>query len=346
MRDGARIAITWGTEERERSRPFPCDRLLDRPDAIYFRGVTIRAPAEVTFRWLCQLRVAAYSYDWISHPGRESPRRLVPGTEELAIGQRVMGSFDLVDFEHPRHLTLRLRPDTSEARFVEDLAVSYVVEGRGSDACRLLVKLSVRHRSGGIGWLARLIAPWLDFVMMRRQLLNLRALAERAAAGSESSSRRYSPRRLGRFDLLARLMDIVDFPALHAGWYRALGGRLAGRHVLLLTSTGRRTGLPRTTPLLFAREGADYVIIASNGGDEPYPGWWHNLRANPEVEIQVGRRRIACRASEAAEAEREGLAAKLDAIYGGYETYRRKTRRELTIFRLRPCPAHDFDPGR
>ena len=69
------------------------------------------------------------------------------------------------------------------------------------------------------------------------------------------------------------------------------------------------------------------------------------LRANPEVEIQVGRRRIACRASEADETERAGLAAKLDAIYGGYETYRRKTRRELTIFRLRPSPDPGFDPG-
>ena len=184
MRDGARIAIAWGTEVQERSRPFPCDRLLDRPDAAYFRGVTIRAPAEVIFRWLCQLRVAAYSYDWISHPGRTSPRRLVPGLEELAAGQRVMGSFDLVDFERPRHLTLRLRPDASEARFVRDLAVSYVVEARGSDgACRLLVKLIVRHRWGIIGWLVRLVAPWLDFIMMRRQLLNFRALAERTAAG-------------------------------------------------------------------------------------------------------------------------------------------------------------------
>jgi deazaflavin-dependent oxidoreductase (nitroreductase family) len=140
-------------------------------------------------------------------------------------------------------------------------------------------------------------------------------------------------------------MDLVDFPALHAGWYRALGGRLAGRNTLLLTSIGRRTGLPRTTPLLFAREGGDYVIIASNGGDEPYPAWWHNLRANPEVEIQVGRRRIACRAAEARETERERLAAKLDAVYGGYQEYRRKTRRDLTIFRLRPLPEPGFDPG-
>ena len=66
------------------------------------------------------------------------------------------------------------------------------------------------------------------------------------------------------------------------------------------------------------------MIIASNGGDEPYPGWWYNLRANPEVEIQVGRRRIACRAIETDETERERLPAKLDAIYGGYETFVRR----------------------
>ena len=185
MRDGARIAIGWGTEVQERSRPFPCDRLLDRPDAVYFRGVTIRAPAEVIFRWLCQLRVAAYSYDWISHPGRRSPRRLVPGLEELAVGQRMLGSFDLADYEPPRHITLRLRGGAAESRFVRDLAVSYVVVADSSAACRLLVKLIVRHRPGPAGWLIRRVAPWLDWIMMRRQLLNLRALAERTPVRSD-----------------------------------------------------------------------------------------------------------------------------------------------------------------
>jgi hypothetical protein len=181
VRDG-RVAIGWGTDPAERSQPFPCERLLERADAAWLRGVTIRAPAPVIFRWLCQLRVAAYSYDWITHPGRRSPRRLDPALEDLAVGQRVMGSFDLVDFEPPRHLTLRLRPDASEARFVESLAVSYVIQGRGRDACRLLVKIVVCHRPGVVGRLVRGVAPWLDLVMMRRQLLNLRDLAEGTAA--------------------------------------------------------------------------------------------------------------------------------------------------------------------
>jgi deazaflavin-dependent oxidoreductase (nitroreductase family) len=258
-----------------------------------------------------------------------------------------MGSFELVDFELPRHLTLRLRPDAFEARFVQDAAVSYLVEPRGSKESRLLVKLTLRHHSGFVGRLARLVAPWLDALMMRRQLLHLRALAEQTAAGAHDLEIPFvSPRRPGRFDLLARLMDLVDFPALHARWYRLLGGRLAGRNTLLLTSVGRRTGLPRTTPLLFARDGADYVVIASNGGVDSYPGWWFNLRARPEVEIQVGRRRIACQASEAVGADHESLAAKLDAVYGGYAAYRRKARRDLTIFRLRPRSERaGFDPG-
>jgi hypothetical protein len=75
---------------RGRAIPFPCDRYLDHPDGVYFRGVTIRASAHAVFRWLCQMRVAPYSYDWIDNGGRRSPRNLTPGMDALAIGQSVM----------------------------------------------------------------------------------------------------------------------------------------------------------------------------------------------------------------------------------------------------------------
>jgi hypothetical protein len=78
-------------------------------DVGLFRGVTVRARAPVVFRWLCQLRVAPYSYDWLDNLGRRSPRTLTPGAERLELGQRVMGIFELVGFEPDRHLTLRLR---------------------------------------------------------------------------------------------------------------------------------------------------------------------------------------------------------------------------------------------
>jgi deazaflavin-dependent oxidoreductase (nitroreductase family) len=70
-----------------------------------------------------------------------------------------------------------------------------------------------------------------------------------------------------------------------------VGHRMLGVPCLLLRSTGRRTGKPRTNGLVYAKDGEDYLVVASNGGAEQAPGWLHNLRANPEVEIQIGRER-------------------------------------------------------
>jgi len=238
------------------------------------------------------------------------------------------------------------RFDTEEIR--EAPGVSSVTLRTSAPGLVALFQLTAIERSSGSRsvWLYNAVEPrsWGGRFYFRA-IEPFHHIAMEVALGRLAQARGTEPRRLGRFDLLARLMGLVDFPALHAGWYRLLGGRLAGRNTLLLTSVGRRTRLPRTTPLLFVRDGADYVIIASNGGDDPYPGWWYNLRADPEVEIQVGPRRIACRAIETGGSERERLAAKLDAIHGGYETYRRKIRCELTIFRLRPRPDPGLEPG-
>ena len=89
--------------------------------------------------------------------------------------------------------------------------------------------------------------------------------------------------------------------AAHAVLYRLLGGRLAGRNVLILTTTGRKTGRKRSTPLYFIRDGKDYVVIASNGGEDRYPGWWYNVRDDPDVEVQIARRFAQCRVEEAAD---------------------------------------------
>ena len=124
--------------------------------------------------------------------------------------------------------------------------------------------------------------------------------------------------------------------AAHKGLYRLLGGRLVGRHVLILTTVGRRSGRERSTPLFYTRDGNDYVVIASNGGEEHPPHWSHNLRANPRADIQVGRDVIACRAERVGAADVPRLWAKLLAIHGGYESYRQRTTRELTLFRLKP----------
>lgn len=72
------------------------------------------------------------------------------------------------------------------------------------------------------------------------------------------------------------------------GW---IGHRMIGVPTLLLRTTGRRSGVTRTNALVYARDGADYVVVASNGGADRDPAWLYNLRANPEVEAQVGRER-------------------------------------------------------
>ena len=172
------VAYTWGTEEAERRLPFLCDSYLPHPDAVYFRGVTVRATSERTFRWLCQLRVAPYSYDWIDNRGRRSPRTLTPGLEHLAVGQSVMGIFTIVDFMKGRHLTLRIKHGTGAFSLFGDLAMTYLIVPEGPERSRLLAKLVVRYPRTLTGVLMRRLLPWGDLVMMRRQLLNLKARAE------------------------------------------------------------------------------------------------------------------------------------------------------------------------
>ena len=141
-----------------------------------------------------------------------------------------------------------------------------------------------------------------------------------------------------RWESIAERLGVF---ALHPRLYRWLGGRLVGRNVLLLETIGRRTGRSRCAALFYARDGGDYLIVASNGGADRYPGWWHNIRSNPHVAVQVGRRRAACRADAVSDAEAVRLWPRLNAVYGGYERYRAQTRRSLTIFRLRPNAAVD-----
>lgn len=135
------------------------------------------------------------------------------------------------------------------------------------------------------------------------------------------------------------LAENLHLFALHAALYSRLGGRLVGRNILLLHTIGRRSGRRRRAALYYARDGVDYLIVASNGGDDHYPGWWHNLRSNPRVTIQVGTQLQERLASEVAADQAEALWPRLLAVYGGYGRYRQRTRRPLTIFRLRPGAA-------
>jgi hypothetical protein len=170
------LATSWGTTAEERALAFPCDGFVERVDAACWRGVTVETDAATVFRWLCQLRVAPYSYDWIDNGGRRSPRTLTPGLERLEVGQRVMRIFDLVAFEPERQLTIRTRRFAS--RLWPAVAVSYLLRPDARGATRLVAKLAIQARPGRLGALLTRVLEIGDLVMMRRQLLNLKKLSE------------------------------------------------------------------------------------------------------------------------------------------------------------------------
>lgn len=166
----------WGSTPEERARPFPCDRYLPQAEDVLHRAIDVSAPADVTFRWLCQLRVAPYSYDWIDNLGRPSPQFLIDGLEELEAGQRWMTIFRLAEFEPGRSITLLHR-----GRLFGLVAVTYVVEETGPASSRIVARLLVSYPNGPVGRLLKPTLPAGDLVMMRRQLLNLKGLAEARA---------------------------------------------------------------------------------------------------------------------------------------------------------------------
>jgi F420H(2)-dependent quinone reductase len=135
--------------------------------------------------------------------------------------------------------------------------------------------------------------------------------------------------------LLARLMRV------HTALYRATGGRI-GHHVpgfppiLLLDHVGARSGMVRTTPLLYMPSGGSFVVVGSKGGHPNDPAWIHNLRAHPDTGIQVGPERIKVRAREAGADERPGLWADAVRYYPGWGRYQRRTRRVFPLVILEP----------
>jgi hypothetical protein len=147
-----------------------------------FRAIDIDAPSEIVFRWLCQMRVAPYSYDWIDNLGRRSPRHLVPGLEQLEIGQQFATIFRLVDFEAGRSITI-----ASNTALFGRVAGTYRVDPVDDDRSRLIVKLAFAGRPGCHDRVLRLFLPAGDLVMMRKQLRTFKVLAERDARNYERS---------------------------------------------------------------------------------------------------------------------------------------------------------------
>jgi deazaflavin-dependent oxidoreductase (nitroreductase family) len=127
----------------------------------------------------------------------------------------------------------------------------------------------------------------------------------------------------------------------HTAVYRLTGGLIGHRFpgsppMLLLDHVGARSGTSRTSPLVYARDGANVILIASKGGYPKNPAWFHNLKANPDTTIQIGRERSSVRARVATAEERGHLWPLVVGVYGGYEDYQRRTEREIPLVVLEP----------
>jgi deazaflavin-dependent oxidoreductase (nitroreductase family) len=110
-----------------------------------------------------------------------------------------------------------------------------------------------------------------------------------------------------------------------------VGGRYTGRPILLLTTTGAKSGLLRITPLNYSTDGDRFVVIASKGGSPTHPDWYHNLAANPEVTIEVGTETFRARATTAEEPERSRLYAQQAAQMPFFATYQEKATRQIPV---------------
>lgn len=130
------------------------------------------------------------------------------------------------------------------------------------------------------------------------------------------------------------------FTALHVFFYRLshgrIGGRMWGAPVLLLTTTGRKTGKLRTTPLLYLLDGNNIAIVASNGGRDREPSWWMNLKKNPNSWVEIKGSKKLVRAEKATDEEKRRLWPILTKMYPTYDEYQKKTTREIPVVLLKP----------
>jgi deazaflavin-dependent oxidoreductase (nitroreductase family) len=130
------------------------------------------------------------------------------------------------------------------------------------------------------------------------------------------------------------------FTSLHAHMYRLTNGKIGGRfgkaENVLLTTTGRKSGKARTTPLMVTVDGDRLILVASNGGAPKHPDWYLNLTADPDVIVQRGGQQLHLRARTATADERPALWSKIVGTYQGYEEYQKKTDREIPLVICEP----------
>ncbi len=118
-----------------------------------------------------------------------------------------------------------------------------------------------------------------------------------------------------------------------------VGGQFEGAPLLLLHTTGARTGQPRVNPLAYTRDGERYVVIASKGGAPTNPDWYYNIVANPRVTVEVGTEQFEAEATTPGEPERTRLYDQMAAVMPGFAAYQRQTTRQIPVVVLTRVPT-------
>src|SRR5258706_11447573 len=130
---------------------------------------------------------------------------------------------------------------------------------------------------------------------------------------------------------------------LHTAIYRATGGKVGhsagGIKNLLLTTSGRKTGQPRTVPLAYMEDAGRFVVVASNGGADKPPSWWGNLRHEPKATVEIGSRTITVLARESTDEERRVLWPRLKQGNPFFAQYEQITARRIPVVILEPRPS-------
>lgn len=160
----------WGATAEEVATRLPCDEIY--PDGMAAdRALSVDAPPSLVYAWLCQIRLAPYSYDRIDNFGKPSPPVRSPELVELEVGQRFMRRFTLVSFERDKHITIQAGP----------VVLTYAVSPEGTGT-----RLVARALYNGPGIIGRPLG-FIDMIMMRRQLLNMKAHAEKEHAAANAA---------------------------------------------------------------------------------------------------------------------------------------------------------------
>jgi deazaflavin-dependent oxidoreductase (nitroreductase family) len=126
-------------------------------------------------------------------------------------------------------------------------------------------------------------------------------------------------------------LKIIDEFRANAG---VVGAPFKGMPMILVTMTGAKSGNTMTTPLVYSKDGDRYVIIASMGGAPKHPNWYHNLKAHPEITLEIGTEKFQARATEVSGAERDRLYTQQAGQMPAFKEYAEKTDRTIPVFVL------------